>query len=66
MLFIPKEGKYNILYPPSTKRLMDSKGRDMATRTSVGLYQQLVTWILTRSRLSDLDYKVVPSLNIII
>ena len=41
----------------------------MSTRTSVCLYKQPVTWIFTRSRfsrLSDSDYKVTPSLKIII
>ena len=55
--------------PPPPQRLKDTKGRDMATRTSVCLYQQPVTWIFTRSRLSSLsgsDYKVIPSLKIII
>ena len=40
--------------------LRDTNGRDMATRPSVCLYQQPVTWIFTRSRLSDSDYKVIP------
>ena len=59
-----------ILDPP--KRLKDTNGRDMSTRdmsTSVCLYNQPVTWIFTRSRLSSLsdsDYKVIPSLKIII
>ena len=55
------------LAPP--KRLKDTNGRDMSTRTSVCLYNQTVTWIFTRSRLSnssDSDYKVIPSLKIII
>ena len=50
--------------PP--KRLRDTNGRDMATRTSVCLYNQPVTWIFTQSRLSDWDYKGIPSLKIII
>ena len=48
--------------PPPPK-----KGCDMSTRTSVCLYQQPVTWIFTRSglsRLSDSDYKLIPSLKI--
>ena len=52
--------------PPPKKRLMDTNGCDMATRTSVCLNQQPVTWIFTRVRMSDLDYKVIPSLKIII
>ena len=63
------------LGPP--KRLKDTNGRDMSTRTSVCLYNQPVTWIFTRSvtwiftrsrlsSLSDSDYKVIPSLKIII
>ena len=57
------------LDPPPPKGLKDTKGRDMSTRTSVFLYNQPVTWIFTRSRLSSLsdsDYKVIPSLKIII
>ena len=53
------------LNPP--KRLKDTNGRDMSTRTSVCLYNQPVTYIFTRSglsRLSDSDYKVIPSLKI--
>ena len=55
--------------PPKKKGLKDTNGRDMSTRTSVCLYNQPVTWIFTRSRLSSLsdsDYKVIPSLKIII
>ena len=55
--------------PPPKKRLKDTNGRDMSTRTSVCLYNQPVTWILTRSRLSSLsdsDNKVIPSLKNII
>ena len=54
----------NPLPPPKKKRLKDTNGRDISTRTSVFLYQQPVTWIFTRSelcRLSDSDYKVIPS-----
>ena len=61
--------KYFLDPPPFQKRLKDMKGRDMSTRTSVCLYNQPVTWIFTRSRLSSLsdsDYKVIPSLKIII
>ena len=57
------------LPPPPKKRLKDTNSRDMSTRTSVCLYNQPVTWIFTRSRLSSLsdsDYKVIPSLKIII
>ena len=60
----------NILDPlPPKKGLKDTNGRDMSTRTSVCLYQQPVTWIFTRSRLSrlsDSDYKVIPLLKTII
>ena len=31
--------------PPPKKRLKDTNGRDMSTRTSVFLYNQSVTWI---------------------
>ena len=57
------------LPPPPKKRLKDTNDRDMSTRTSVCLYNQPVTWIFTRSRLSrlsDSDYKVIPSLKIIV
>ena len=43
------------LDPPPQKRLKDTNGRDMSTRTSVFLYNQPVTWIFTRSRLSSLS-----------
>ena len=59
--------KYFLAPPPPNKRLKDTNGCDMSTRTSVCLYR-LVTWIFTRSRLSrlsDSDYKVIPSLKII-
>ena len=55
--------------PPPKKRLKDTNGRDMSTRTSVCLYNQPKTWIFTRSRLSSLsdsDNKVIPSLKNII
>ena len=54
--------------PPLKKRLKDTNGRDMSTRTSVCLYNQPMTWIFTRSMmssLSDSDYNVNPSLKII-
>ena len=57
------------LPPPPKKRLKDTNGRDMSTRISVFLYNQPMTWLFTRSRLSSLsdsDYKVIPSLKIII
>ena len=66
LLFQNKENK--ILFGPP-KRLKDTNGRVMSTRTSVCLYNQPVTWIFTRSRLSTLsnsDYKVIPSLKNII
>ena len=55
--------------PPPKKSLKDTNGRDMSTRTSFCLYNQTMTWIFTRSglsSLSDSDYKVIPSLKIII
>ena len=69
-----KKIKYFLDPPPppkkkKKKRLKDTNGRDMSTRTSVCLYNQTVTWIFTRSKLSSLidsDYKVIPSLIIII
>ena len=67
MLFYSKTRKIKyFLDPPPKKRLRDTNCHDMATRTSVCLYQQPVTWIFNRSRLSDWDYKVIPSLKIII
>ena len=66
--FKTRKIKY-FLDPPPKKRLKDTNSRDMSARTSVFLYNQPVTWIFTRSRLSslsDLDYKVIPSLKIII
>ena len=61
--------KYFLDPPPPKKRLKDTNDRDMSTRTSVCLYHQAVACIFTRSRLirlSDSDYKVIPSLKIII
>ena len=61
--------KYFLDPPPPKKRLKDTNGRDMSTCTSDCLFNQPVTWIFTRSRLSslsDLDYKVIPSLKNII
>ena len=75
MLFYSKNKGNKILLDPPPKKnnnkinkgsARDAKGRDMATRTSVCLYQQPMTGIFTRSRLSDSDYKVIPSLKIII
>ena len=70
MLCYSKTRKKNFLDPPpQKKRLKDTNGRNMSTRTSVCLYNQPVTWIFNRSRLSSLsdsDYKVIPSLKIII
>ena len=68
MLCYSKTRKIKYFLDP-LKRLKDTNGRDMSTRTSVCLYQQPVTWMFTRSRLSklsDSDYKVIPSLKIII
>ena len=67
MLCYSKTRKIKYFLDPPPKMLKDTNGRDMATRTSVCLYQQPVTWIFTRSRLSrlsDSDYKVIPSLKI--
>ena len=61
--------KYLLDPPPPKKRLKDTNGRNMSTRTSVFLYNQAVTWIFTKSRLSSLsdsDNKVIPSLKNII
>ena len=61
--------KYILYPPPQKKGLKDTNSRDMSTRTSVCLYNQPVTWIFTRSRLSSLsdsDNKVIPSLKNII
>ena len=58
--------KYFLDPPPPKKRRKDRNGRDMATHTSVCVYQQPVTWIFTSSGLSDSDYKVIPSLKMII
>ena len=70
LLFQNKENKILVGPPPQKKN--GSRIRTiviMSTRTSVCLYHQAVTWIFTRSilsRLSDLVYKVIPSLKIII
>ena len=69
LLFQNKENKILFGPPPPKKRLNDRNARDMSTRTSVCLYHQTVTWIFTKSRLSrlsDSDYKVIPSLKILI
>ena len=69
MLYYSKTRKKNFWTPPQKKRLKDTNGRNMSTRTSVFLYNQPVTWTFIRSRLSSLsdsDYKVIPSLKIII
>ena len=65
-LFQNKENKILFGPPPPKKRLRDTNGRIMATCSSVCLYHEPVTWICTRSRLRDSDYKVIPSLIIII
>ena len=64
-LFRNKENKILLGPPPKKKRLRDTNGRNMAICISVCLYQQTVTRIFTRSRLSDWDYKVIPSMKII-
>ena len=52
-LFRNKENKILLPPPPPKKRLRDTNGRNMAICTSVCQYQQTVTWIFTRSRLSN-------------
>ena len=67
MLCYSKTRKIKYFLDPP-KRLKDTNGRDMSTRTSVFLYNQPVTCIFTRSRLSnlsDLDNKVIPSLKLL-
>ena len=69
MLCYSKTRKIKYFLDPPPNRLKDKNGRDMSTRTSVFLYNQPVTWIFTwsiLSSLSDSDYKVIPSLKIII
>ena len=69
MLYYSKTRKIKYFLDPPQKRLKDTNGHNMSTRTSVFLYNQPMTWIFTRSRLSSLsdsDYKVIPSLKIII
>ena len=68
MLWYSKTRKIKYFLDPP-KRLKDTNDRDMSTRSGVCLYHQTVTWIFTRSRLSrlsDSDYKVIPSLKILI
>ena len=68
MLCYSKTRKIKYFLDPP-KRLKDTNDHDMSTGSSVCLYHQAVTWIFTRSklsRLSDSDYKVIPSLKIII
>ena len=64
MLYYSKNKENKILFGPPQK----AQGYERSsTRTSVCLYHQAVTWIFTRSRLSrlsDSDYKVIPSLKI--
>ena len=58
--------KYFLDPPPPKKRRKDTNGRDLSTRTNVCLYNQPMTWIFTRSRLSNLsdsENKVIPSLK---
>ena len=72
MLFHSKTRKIKYFLDPPPPKKKGSRIRTiviMSTRTSVCLYYQAVTWISTRSRLSrlsDSDYKVIPSLKIII
>ena len=69
MLCYSKTWKIKYFLDPPPKRLKDTNGCNMSTHTSVFLYNQPVTWIFTRSRmssLSDSDYKIIPSLKIIV
>ena len=69
MICYSKTRKIKYFLDPPPKRLKDTNGRNMSSCTSVCLYNKPVTWIFTRSilsSLSDLDYKVIPSLKIVI
>ena len=68
MLFYSKTRKIKYFWdPPPTKRLRDTNVRDMHTHTSAVYTSSLWPgYLFTRTRLSDSDYKVIPSLRIII
>ena len=53
MLFNSETNKRKYFLDHPLKSLRDMNSHDMVTRTSVCLYQQRVTWIFTRSILSD-------------
>ena len=61
-----KENKILLDPPPPKKRLKDTNGRDMSTRTSVCLYNQPVTWIFTRSIMSSLSDPFIEKYYLII
>ena len=65
MLCYSKIRKIKYFWAPS-KRLKDSNGRDMSTRTSVCLYKQPETWIFTRSILSSLSNPFIENYYLII
>ena len=68
MLYYSKTRKIKYFLDPPPKGSRIRTIVIMSTRTSVCLYHQAMTWIF-RSRLSSLsdsDYKVIPSLKIII
>ena len=46
----PQKKAQGFFWTPPQKRLKDTNGRDMSTRTSVFQYNQAVTWMFTRSR----------------
>ena len=68
MLFYSKTKKIkNFLDPPPSKKGQGYERSQYGyTHYNVCLYQQPVTWISTRLRLGELNYKVIPSLRIII
>ena len=69
MLCYSKTKKIKYFLDPPPKKLKDTNGCNMSTHTSACPFQQPVTWTFTRSglsRLHDLNYKVIPSLKIIV
>ena len=69
MPYYSKTSKIKYFLDPSKKAQRYERSRYVYKYTHVFLYNQPVTWIFTRSRLSrlsDSDYKVIPSLKIII
>ena len=65
MLCYSKTRKIKFFLATPLPRLKDTNSCDICTRTSVCLYQQPATWKSVLSRLSDSEYKVIPSLKII-